>query len=110
MVSAGRSCLQEWVVKEASFKKVTRGGATSYNEGMLQEILITDEKHRHRSELAEQASAKGLASHPLPADAANGGRRQADPNSKPEMILTWSTVLLPHVYTLCGCGLYAVPA
>ena len=92
-MTAARSsvCLQKWQVKEATFVKTSRSGVTSFDDTTLGAIEITDGMHRHRSELAEQETAKGLLSHPLPAGAAGGGRHGADPNSKAELILNRGT-------------------
>lgn len=70
-----------------TFRTVSKTGLTSYNDKVLPSIVVTDEKHRARSEMAEQASRKGVQSHPLPDNAANGGRKGADPNSAAEVAL-----------------------
>ena len=62
---------------------------------VLQRLLITDEKHRIRSEAAEADSRNALAAHPLPADARGGGRVCADPNSKEEILLTRGMECVP---------------
>ena len=76
--------LQKW--KLITFQYGRRG---KYDPDAATPLLVTDDLHRIRSDLAEDATRRAAAAHPLPAEAANGGRHGADQNtlSETEMII-----------------------
>lgn len=75
--------MQKW--KLITFQYGRRG---KYDPDAATPLLVTDDLHRIRSDLAEDATRRAAAAHPLPAEAANGGRHGADQNSKDEILLT----------------------
>lgn len=58
------------------------------DQAALERVVITDEKHRIRSQAAEEDSQTALAAHPIPVDARGGGALGADPNSREQILLS----------------------
>ena len=73
-------------------------GKMQCDSSKLTQLMMTEDKHRLRSEAAEEVTEKAAAVDPLPVGARNGGNKAADPNSMQERILSESAVtcLLPR--------------
>lgn len=74
--------MQAWAIQEVCF-----GDGVVYDLATLSAVVITEAEHRLRSNTAELETAAGVAKHPLPQGAREGGRPAADPNSKAELLL-----------------------
>lgn len=63
-------------------------GDRDFDPAKAAELLISDKQHRMRVALAEEISAEAATQFPIPARAAHGGERDADPSSHEQVLLT----------------------
>lgn len=82
-MEVGCDLMQVWEIKD-----VQLGSNGKPDLAALQQVLITDPKHRRRSQTAEEQTVKARAKHALPVGASNGGSVTADPHSKDQILLS----------------------
>ena len=64
-----------------------------YDPRKVAKLVITDAKHRHRSEEAEKHTADAEEAHPLPADATDQSGLRTDPSRREAIKLTRGVLL-----------------
>ena len=75
--------MQDWALSEVQF-----GVGGKYDQAALSRILITDDLHRLRSQLADDITADSVVQFPLPPAAAEGGLLEADLQTSEQRKLT----------------------